>query len=55
MSKNLSALKSRLAIYKAGLRKAIQAEDHAEIRKWETSIDTLQKEIDDVIYARWHC
>ncbi|WP_312643744.1 hypothetical protein [Hydrogenoanaerobacterium sp.] len=55
MSNNLSALKSRLTIYKVGLRRAVLAQDHDAIEKWKAGIDALQKEIDDIFSARWHC
>ncbi|WP_308753247.1 hypothetical protein [uncultured Anaerotruncus sp.] len=41
-------MKSRLTIYRIGLRRAETHGDADEIAKWENSIATLEQEIDEL-------
>lgn len=47
-TKNLSSMKSRLTIYKLGLRRAETHGNQDEIAKWESSIAALEQEIDEL-------
>ena len=47
-TKKLSSMKSRLTIYRIGLRRAETHGDADEIAKWENSIATLEQEIDEL-------
>lgn len=47
-TKNLSSMKSRLTIYKLGLRRAETHGNQDEITKWESSIAALEQEIDEL-------
>lgn len=41
-------MKSKLTIYRLGLRKAQAKENDTEISKWEDSIAALEQEIDEL-------
>lgn len=54
-TKNLSSMKSRLTIYKLGLRRAETHGNQDEITKWESSIAALEQEIDELDNSEAPC